>query len=125
MEKKEKKKEWKDFEFNLFGTDWYVHFTNETITDKTRKGSDEQGFYFGINYADRRVIEVALLNVDGNPLCDSEICNTLVHEIVHAIYSTGCYENTNNDEPLVEWTAKCIISLIKQGELVECVENIK
>ena len=48
---------------------------------------------------------------------DLEIYITLVHEIIHAILDTGQYFEESQKEPLVEWIARCIISLLKQDIL--------
>lgn len=48
---------------------------------------------------------------------DSEIYVTLVHEIIHAVLDTGQYLEESQKEPLVEWLARCIISLLKQDIL--------
>ena len=48
---------------------------------------------------------------------DSEIYITLVHEIIHAVLDTGQYLEESQKEPLVEWLARCIISLLNQNIL--------
>ena len=48
---------------------------------------------------------------------DLEIYITLVHEIIHAVLDTGQYLEESQKEPLVEWLARCIISLLKQDIL--------
>lgn len=48
---------------------------------------------------------------------DSEIYVTLVHEIIHAVLDTGQYLEESQKEPLVEWLARGIISLLKQDIL--------
>lgn len=48
---------------------------------------------------------------------DSEIYVTLVHEIIHAVLDTGQYLEESQKEPLIEWLARCIISLLKQDIL--------
>lgn len=48
---------------------------------------------------------------------DSEIYITLVHEIIHAVLDTGQYLEESQKEPLIEWLARCIISLLKQDIL--------
>ena len=34
---------------------------------------------------------------------------------MHAIFDAGDYHSCNDDEPLVEWCARCIYHLKKQG----------
>ena len=35
----------------------------------------------------------------------------LFHELVHVIFANGCYKKENDNEPLVEWLAKCLSEL--------------
>lgn len=37
---------------------------------------------------------------------------TLIHELIHAILDEGQYGNASNDEPMVEWLARCLKSLM-------------
>lgn len=37
---------------------------------------------------------------------------TLLHELIHAILDEGQYSNASNDEPMVEWLARCLKSLM-------------
>jgi hypothetical protein len=75
---------------------------------------DNKDQLFGYTAAMDREIYVSLKNSEDKPLPDNEIWDTVAHEIVHAIFMTGQYNNCNTDEPLVEWTAKCMRQLIKQ-----------
>ena len=43
-----------------------------------------------------------------------EIELTVLHGIVHSIFQTGQYMSCDNDEPLVEWTARCLKALKEQ-----------
>lgn len=109
--KKEKKEKRKDFKFELFGSIWSVEFV-ECIP------SEEQNtFYWGKTNSTTRTVMVATKDNGGNPLPEKEINTTLLHEVVHCIFSTGCYGNSNDDEPLVEWTARCLRSLMEQKVL--------
>lgn len=46
---------------------------------------------------------------------NSQMEITFLHELMHAICGTGCYFNANDDEPFIEWTARCLYKLIKSG----------
>ena len=37
---------------------------------------------------------------------------TLLHELIHAVLDEGQYGNVSADEPMVEWLARCIKSLL-------------
>ena len=59
-------------------------------------------------------IQVSIKLSNGKDMQENEILITLYHEIIHAILSAGQYINSCNDEPLVEWLARCILSLKNQ-----------
>jgi hypothetical protein len=61
------------------------------------------------------VIGVSVKNKKGNDLPSNEIEISILHELIHSILRTGQYINTNNDEPMVEFLARSLYSLIKQG----------
>lgn len=96
--------------FNLFDTKYTIRIVDSIPTDK------DNMFLFGSTDGIKKEIIIARKpeNVEQS---DKNMYLTLVHELVHAIFGEGCYHDANQDEPLVEWTAKCIISLIKQGIL--------
>lgn len=111
MEKK-KKKEWKDFKFHIFGTNFKVHFVEriEPSEDDERNGVIPIG-----RTTPDEVVYVATHSHTGEKFPDEKIAITLIHELMHCIFGTGEYQHTNADEPCVEWTARCIYSLIKQN----------
>ena len=111
MEKR-KKKEWKDFKFNLFGTTWRVHFV-----DFIPREPDEHPKYvcYGKTNDNLETITIARRSPDGEVFSDAKISFTIYHEIVHACLGTGCYGESNNDEPLVEFMGRCLSSLVKQN----------
>jgi len=102
----------KDFTFDIFGTKWKVEYVDRVPVD------DELDFRFGECDPVAKKILVAKMNRDGDDFLDErEIRLTLLHEITHAILSDGGYKNSNMDEPLVEWIAKCILSLREQDKI--------
>lgn len=113
MEEKKKKKVWRDFKFDLFGTTWYVKFVSD-IKRFNQCPQDGQ-FYYGYTDAIHNVVYIELMDSNGNALDDKVVTVTLFHELTHCILGTGAYENPNSDEPLVEWTGRCIYSMLKQG----------
>ena len=72
---------------------------------------EEDGYYRGMTYHGKRIIELARY-ADNVRISDNEIIETLLHEINHAILTTGQYLNTSSDEPLVEWIARCYYSIL-------------
>lgn len=103
-----KSKEFKDFSFELFGTTWNVKFI-----EKSKELEDGKYELGNSNYM-TNTITVSTHDADGNPLSEENVKLTLFHEIVHSIFATGSYISSTEDEPLVEWTARCINSLLKQ-----------
>jgi Zn-dependent peptidase ImmA (M78 family) len=89
-------------EFNIFGTKWNI------IYESTPKKLEDGTFLYG--QAMPREKEIHIYNEGGT----REKKLTLLHELIHAILMEGSYFNTNDDEPLVEWIAKCLLSLKEQ-----------
>lgn len=106
--KKNKEKEWKDFSFSFFGTNWRVKFIGKC------KENDDM---IGMGYTDYVLNEiwVATQDTSGKSLKDETIRINLIHELTHAMLGTGQYNNSTKDEPLVEWIARCINSLLEQN----------
>ena len=100
-----------DFYFKIFNSTWTVSFI-----DKIELPNSE-GFFFGYTNVSANKILIALKDYDGNSLSQTTIEITVLHEIIHAILSSGQYESATNDDPLVEWLANCIYSLKQQGKL--------
>lgn len=102
----------KNFSFTLFGDKWKVKFMDviEQPSYLVAEGSYTDGMCFGEKYE----IHVATKFRDGSPKSFECVQKTLMHELVHAIFSSGQYINQTGDEPLVEWCAKAILSLQKQ-----------
>ena len=88
---------------DIFGTKYTIKIVNSI--------EDEDGYYLGTTYHNKRIIELARY-ADNIRISDNEIIKTLLHEINHAILATGQYFNSNDDEPLVEWVARCYYSIL-------------
>lgn len=101
-----------DFSFNLFNTTWAVSFI-----DNFNEEVDKDTFKLGDTNFETNNIRVATKTKDGKLLPESTIKITLLHEMMHAILSSGQYNACNDDEPLVEWLANCIYSLKEQGKI--------
>lgn len=96
--------------FNLFGTKWKIK-----EVDKITSGEDNHEV-FGQADTSSKIIRLAN-SVDGSIQEGDEKEITRLHELVHAIFFTGQYLSCNDDEPLVEWTARCLFQLKKQNIL--------
>lgn len=104
----------KGYKFDLFGEKYTVKFVDKIPVDAD---AEPGTFYFGQNDRAAGLITIAVLDREGKPLTEETIRLTALHEIMHAIFSSGAYSAENGDEPLVEWCAKCLNQLIKQKVL--------
>lgn len=99
--------ELKNKSFNIFGTKYKIKFVDNVL--------DEEGnWIYGKIDTFSKEIQVSIKLSNGKDVQENEILITLYHEIIHTILLTGQYINSNNDEPLVEWLARCILSLKNQ-----------
>ena len=92
---------------DLFGTKWRVKFVDHIIKD------DNGDTFWGRTNHSKGLIEVGTVDSDGRKLSNEELRLTLLHEIMHAVFGTGQYWSMNDDEPLVEWCARCLNSIYK------------
>lgn len=100
--------EFKNRKFKIFDSTWNIKFE-----DKYFKAKDG-GTIFGETDPSTRTIRISLRDINGNPYKEDNIRVTVLHELFHAIFLEGQYLNEYNDEPIVEWSAKCINSLLNQ-----------
>ena len=92
-------------QFDIFGTVFTIKLV-DTLDE------DDKLLHYGLTEEIRISKEVMKTKQP-----DSELYVTLVHEIIHAVLDTGQYLEESQKEPLVEWLARCIISLLKQDIL--------
>lgn len=96
--------------FDLFGSTWTIKIVEEL--DKDKDGT----IYFGTCHTVTQELIIAKYS-DGKKVSEETQLITFCHELVHAIFSTGLYVRENEDEPLVEFIARSLASLIKQNLL--------
>lgn len=89
---------------NLFGSTWIIQFVDEVVDENDK-------WLFGETGSPSRVMAIGTKKPDGSKLSKDGIGLTVLHEIVHSIFQTGQYMGCDNDEPLVEWTARCLKNL--------------
>ena len=100
-------RELKNKSFNIFGTKYIIKFIDNVL--------DEEGnWIYGRVDVSSKEIQVSIKLSNGKDVQENEILITLYHEIIHAILLTGQYMKSSEDEPLVEWLARCILSLKNQ-----------
>jgi Zn-dependent peptidase ImmA (M78 family) len=91
---------------NIYGTNFYIKFEDQV--------TDEKGNYI-FGKVQNRIISISTKDMENKKLPKEEVEITVLHELFHAILESGQYWSSNEDEPLVEWLARSINSLIKQG----------
>lgn len=96
-------------QFDVFGTIFTIKLVD--TLDK-----ENNIFHYGITKGNIKEIRISK-EVMKTKQSDSEMYVTLIHEIIHAILDTGQWLEESQKEPLVEWLARCIISLLKQDIL--------
>lgn len=94
--------------YKLFGTTW----TLKKVDSTTNPDGD---WAYGCTFPTQRLIEISTKDDKGKLLPEQEVRITTMHEIIHSIFETGQYLQSNLDEPQVEWLARCLITLIDQG----------
>ena len=99
--------ELKNRSFNIFGSKYRIKFVDNVL-------DEENNWVYGKTDASSKEILISTKLSNGKDVQENEILITLYHEIMHAILLTGQYINSSGDEPLVEWLARCILSLKNQ-----------
>ena len=103
-----------DFYFKIFNSTWTVSFVDKIPLEESE---ENEGLIFGRTYSENNKILIAIKDSKNNILSETTIKLTVLHEIMHAILIAGQYNSYSDDEPLVEWLANCIYSLLEQKKL--------
>lgn len=99
---------YKNRTIKVFNTKYKVTYVDDIKSDTPdRTTMGETDFHL-------KTIKIRVTNRDGNPIPKSEVEICLLHELFHAILTEGQYLNSTDDEPLVEWLARCTKQLIDQ-----------
>lgn len=99
----------KDRRFNIFGTKYSLRYKDSINAD------DPDRFTWGDTDGRIHQVQIATKDINGKAIDEDELDITLLHELFHAILSEGQYKSCSEDEPLVEWLARCTHSLKKQN----------
>ena len=99
--------ELKNKSFNIFGTKYRIKFVDNVL-------DEESNWIYCKTDAISKEILISTKLSNGKDVQENENLITLYHEIIHAILLIGQYVNSSSDEPLVEWLARCILSLKNQ-----------
>ena len=106
-------------EFKVFNTKYDVAFGEEPL--KLENGDYE----YGICHSAGTNISVSQNDIDKKPLDKQDYEKNAMHEIVHAILGEGGYINTSDDEPLVEWLARCMYDIVVNQDFFELRDECK
>lgn len=104
----------KDYEnrnFEIFGSNWKLIYCDEVIEE----GCNDT--LHGLTDSSNNIISVSTKKPNKEDKDDNEIDITTLHELIHCILLSGQYNAYSEDEPFVEWTARCLYSFKKQGLL--------
>ena len=94
--------EYKDRTIDIFGSKWKLKFVDKIDLEDDSNPD-------GITDANKRLIAISTNQ------SDNEIIITLLHELIHAVLDTGQYLDSSQNEPMVEFVARSLYSLTKQG----------
>lgn len=97
--------------FKLFNTPWTIKFIDKPVHE------EENMTVYGETDFNECVITVSTHNKNGRPKSGVELTQLILHELMHCIFGEGQYHSCNEDEPLVEWCAKCLTSILDQINL--------
>ena len=101
----------KDRKFTIFGTTYSIKFVDVINPD------DRDRFTWGDTDGRTHTIRIATKDINGKSISEEELDITVLHELMHVIFAEGQYSSCNEDEPLVEWCARCLHSFKKQNLL--------
>lgn len=85
--------------------------------EESMLGEDGESFYFGTSDATYKEIKLSTKLPDNTKINNDSLQETYYHEILHSILNEGQYNEESDNEPLVEWIAKCLLQLKKQNAL--------
>lgn len=94
--------EYKDRTIDIFGSKWKLKFVDKIDLEDDSNPD-------GITDANKRLIAISTNQ------SDNEVMITLLHELIHAVLNTGQYLSSSQNEPMVEFVARSLYSLTKQG----------
>lgn len=99
--------------FTLFGNRWKVKFHDKIINP-----NDDCQWRWGDENSGTRRIRIAEGDSEGNKFSERDLKHTYYHELMHACLDEGQYLDASCNEPMVEWLAKCLVTLGEQGKLI-------
>lgn len=101
----------KNRQIKIGNSRWKVKLEESMLSE------DGKSFYFGTSNATYKEIKLSTKLPDNTKIKDDSLQETYYHEMLHSILDEGQYKEESDNEPLVEWIAKCLLQLKKQNAL--------
>ena len=98
--------------FKIFGEPWDIKWI-----DCIKNPENPEAWKFGETDTGEHLIRISTQTIKGKPIKARSQEVTKMHELVHAILDEGQFLEESVNEPLVEWLAKCLVSLKEQKML--------
>lgn len=100
----------KQINFTLFKEPWTINFYDNV----DQEGAEDGSYVDGWCWSEEHKIDIATKTKKGKPKSARDVELVKLHELVHCILGSGSYFQSNSDEPMVEWIAKCLLDLKEQ-----------
>ena len=99
---------YKNRTIKIFNSTYKLLYVNEIESEDPNRTT------MGETDSNLKTIKIRVTNREGGRVPKQEIEITLLHELFHAILAEGQYLQSTDDEPLVEWLARCTKHLLSQ-----------
>ena len=101
----------KNRQIKIGNSKWKIKLEESMLSE------DKESFYFGMSNAIYKEIKLSTKLPDNTKVNNDSLQETYYHEILHSILNEGQYKEESDNEPLIEWIAKCLLQLKKQNSL--------
>ena len=101
----------KNRQIKIGNSKWKIKLEESMLSE------DKEIFYFGLSDFIHKEIKLSTKLSDNKIMDKDTLQETYYHEIIHSILNEGQYKGESDNEPLVEWIAKCLLQLKKQNAL--------
>lgn len=108
---------YKNRTIRIFNTSYRILYVDNIETDNPNRTT------MGETDFNLKIIRIRVLDREGHPVSRQEVELCLLHELFHAVLAEGQYLSSTDDEPLVEWLARCTKHLLDQKVLD--IEEVK
>ena len=95
--------------FKIFGEPWDIKWI-----DCIKNPENPEMWRFGETDTGEHLIRISTQTIKGKPIKARSQEVTKMPELLHAILDEGQFLDESVNEPLVEWIAKCLVSLKEQ-----------